>query len=52
MNRIVQDEICTPGGLDLEATGSNVYLVWSDRPFESACDINSRCNDILFVKST
>jgi len=38
--------------LDLEATGSNVYLTWSDRPFESACDINSRCNDILFVKST
>jgi hypothetical protein len=52
VNRIVQDEICTPGGLDLEATGSNVYLVWSDRPFETACDINSRCNDILFVKST
>ena len=38
--------------MDLEATGSNVYLTWSDRPFESACDINSRCNDILFVKST
>jgi hypothetical protein len=52
VNRIVQDEICTPEGLDLEATGSNVYLTWSDRPSESACDINSRCNDILFVKST
>jgi hypothetical protein len=52
VNRIVQNDICTPGGLDLEATGSNVYLVWSDRPFETACNINSRCNDILFVKST
>jgi hypothetical protein len=38
--------------LDLEATGSNVYLAWSDRPFETACDINSSCNDILFVRST
>jgi hypothetical protein len=52
VNRIVQGEICTPGGLDLEATGSNVYLAWSDRPFETACDINSSCNDILFVRST
>ncbi len=52
VNRIIEDDICTPGGLDLEATGSNVYLVWSDRPIETACDINSRCNDILFVKST
>jgi threonine dehydrogenase-like Zn-dependent dehydrogenase len=38
--------------LDLETTGSNVYLAWSDRPFETACDINLQCNDILFLRST
>jgi hypothetical protein len=53
VNRIIN--ICDQrlaGGLDLEATGSNVYLVWSDRPFETACDVNVLCNDILFLRST
>jgi hypothetical protein len=52
VNSIIDNDICNPRGLDLEATGSNVYLAWSDRPFETACDINSRCNDILFLRST
>jgi hypothetical protein len=53
-NRINDNLLCDQrrAGLDLEATGSNVYLVWNDRPFETACDINLQCNDILFVKST
>jgi hypothetical protein len=51
VNRIVLN-LCNPRGLDLEATGSNVYLAWSDRPFETACAINLRCNDILFLRST
>jgi hypothetical protein len=55
VNRIIQHDICKPFGLDLEATGSNVYLVWSDRLFESACLSLGRlqfCNEILFVRST
>jgi hypothetical protein len=52
VNSIIDNDICNPRGLDLEATGSNVYLAWSDRPFETACAINLRCNDILFLRST
>jgi hypothetical protein len=52
VKRIIDNELCDAFHLDLEATGSNVYLVWSDRPSETACAINLRCNDILFLRST